>query len=208
MFPRGPRRRYRAERFGIGALTRPTAPCEGAPPRRWHSRLGARGRPVVDAVAREARRDRRTPEVPTRPPEADGAARAVTRPVFARAPRPRAWTAGGSRAGHREEVCNSEAHHGDEESRGSLPLVSRDISSVVWPHIFPRTRLQPPQVATMARPALVAPRVDGVPLPSLPRYHPYRGTVGTILTAVPTVPRKVAGPCVVGGHHTHISLVT
>ena len=137
MFPCGPRRRCRAERFGIGALTRPTAPCEGAPPRRWHSRLGARGRPVVDAVAREARRDRRTPEVPTRPPEADGAARAVTRPVFARAPRPRAWAAGGSRAGHREEVCNSAAHHGDEESRGSLPRVSRDISRVVWPHISP-----------------------------------------------------------------------
>ena len=130
VFPRGPRRRYRAERFGIGALTRPTAPCKGAPPRRWHSRLGASGRPVVDAVAREARRDRRTPEVPTRPPEADGAARAVTRPVFARAPRPRAWTAGGSRAGHREEVCKSAAHYGDEESRGSLPLVSRDISRV------------------------------------------------------------------------------
>ena len=147
VFPRGPRRRYRAERFGIGALTRPTAPCEGAPPRRWHSRLGARGRPVVDAVAREARRDRRTPEVPTRPPEADGAARAVTRPVFARAPRPRAWTAGGSRAGHREEVCKSAAHHGDEESRGSLPRVigcqlpaRRCVllvySREVWPHIF------------------------------------------------------------------------
>ena len=122
VFPCGPRRRYRAERFGIGALTRSTPPCEEPPPWHWHSHLGARGRPVVDAVAREARRDRRTPEVPTRPPEADGAARAVTRPVFARAPRPRAWTAGGSRAGHREEVCNGEARHGDEESRGSLLL--------------------------------------------------------------------------------------
>ena len=27
------------------------------------------------------------------------------------------------------------------EPRGSLPLVSRDISRVVWPHIFPRTGL-------------------------------------------------------------------
>ena len=176
MFPRGPRRRYRAERFGIGALTRPTAPCEGAPPRRWHSRLGARGRPVVDAVAREARRDRWTPEDPTRPPEADGAARAVTRPVFARAPRPRAWTAGGSRAGHREEVCNGEARHGDEESRGSLPLVIgclparrcgvlRVYSREVWPHIFD-----------------------------------YRSTYRRFVARVPTVPRqlqyRVIAPCI------------
>ena len=176
VFPRGPRRRYRAERFGIGALTRSTPPCEGPPPWHWHSHLGARGRPVVDAVAREARRDRRTPEVPTRPPEADGAARAVTRPVFARAPRPRAWTAGGSRAGHREEVCNGEARHGHEESRGSLPrvigcqlparrCVLRVYSREVWPHIFD-----------------------------------YRSTYRRFVARVPTVPRqlqyRVIAPCI------------